>query len=389
MKKILAMVLASAMALSMAACGTPTTSSTAPEAAPSDTSSSKPVEAVTEDGKYEIALITDIGTIDDKSFNQGTWEGVVKYAKENNVSHQYYKPSEQSDDAYLSAIELAVKGGAKVIVTPGFLFEVPIFQAQTQYPDVNFILVDGYPNDGAQENTVFKTEKNAVGIKYAEEQAGFLAGYAAVKDGLTKLGFLGGMAVPAVVRYGYGFAQGAEYAAQELKLPDGSLTLNYHYTGGFAATPEAQALAASWYKSGTEVIFACGGAVGNSAMAAAEAASPAGKVIGVDVDQYAESETVITSSMKGLGQSVYDSLAAYYAGSFPGGESLILDASTKGVEISMVNARFTKFAQADYDAIFDKLAKNTDNVSSNIKSDADVKSVTEIPFKAIKVTEVK
>lgn len=389
MKKILAMVLASAMALSMAACGTPTTSSTAPEAAPSDTSSSKPVEAVTEDGKYEIALITDIGTIDDKSFNQGTWEGVVKYAKENNVSHQYYKPSEQSDDAYLSAIELAVKGGAKVIVTPGFLFEVPIFQAQTQYPDVNFILVDGYPNDGAQENTVFKTEKNAVGIKYAEEQAGFLAGYAAVKDGLTKLGFLGGMAVPAVVRYGYGFAQGAEYAAQELKLADGSLTLNYHYTGGFAATPEAQALAASWYKSGTEVIFACGGAVGNSAMAAAEAASPAGKVIGVDVDQYAESETVITSSMKGLGQSVYDSLAAYYAGSFPGGESLILDASTKGVEISMVNARFTKFAQADYDAIFDKLAKNTDNVSSNIKSDADVKSVTEIPFKAIKVTEVK
>lgn len=219
--------------------------------------------------KAELALITDIGTIDDKSFNQGAWEGLVKYAEEKGISHQYYQPTEKSTTAYLESIDQAVKNGAKVIVTPGFLFEEPVYIAQDQYPDVTFILIDGNPHD-ADYN--YKTADNCVGITYAEEQVGFLAGYAAVKDGMTKLGYMGGMAVPAVVKYGYGFVQGAEYAAQELGMADGSIELMYNYTGGFDATPEAQNQAASWYNNGTEVIFAAGGAVGNSVMAAAEAA---------------------------------------------------------------------------------------------------------------------
>ena len=140
---------------------------------------------------YDIAMITDIGTIDDKSFNQGTWEGVVAYAEKNNITHKYYKPTEQTTDAYLAAIQLAVEGGAKVIVTPGFLFEAPIFQAQDLYPDVTFVLIDGFPNNGDYNNLVEKTGKNTVGIKFAEEQVGYLAGYAAVKDGDTKLGIHG------------------------------------------------------------------------------------------------------------------------------------------------------------------------------------------------------
>ncbi len=336
----------------------------------------------------ELALITDIGTIDDKSFNQGAWEGLVKYAEEKGVSHQYYQPTEKSTTAYLASIDQAVQNGAKVIVTPGFLFEEPVYIAQDQYPEVMFILIDGNPHD-ADYN--YKTGANAVGITYAEEQVGFLAGYAAVKDGMTKLGYMGGMAVPAVVKYGYGFVQGAEYAAQELGLADGSIEMVYNYTGGFDATPEAQNQAASWYNNGTEVIFAAGGAVGNSVMAAAEAAGA--KVIGVDVDQSGESETVITSAMKGLSTSVYDMIKAYYDGSFPGGQNLVFEAANNGVALAMDTAKFSTFTKADYDALFAALQNNTNNIASNIVKNVDADgnevALTDLALKAVVVTEVK
>jgi basic membrane protein A len=313
----------------------------------------------------ELALITDIGTIDDKSFNQGAWEGVVKYAEEKGISKQYYKPTEKSTDAYLASIDLAVKNGAKLVVCPGYLFEEAVFIAQDTYPDVSFILLDGAPHNEAGDE--YKTASNTVAITYAEEQVGFLAGYAAVMDGMTKLGYMGGMAVPAVQRYGFGFLQGAEYAAQELGMPAGSIEVKYNYTGGFSATPEVQTMAASWYQDGTEVIFAAGGAVGNSVMAAAEAAGT--KVIGVDVDQSGESETVITSAMKGLSSSVYDMIAAYYAGNFPGGEDLVFDATNNGVSLAMDTAKFEKFTQKQYDALYAALVNNTNNITANIVND--------------------
>ncbi len=385
MKKFLALTIATLMTASLAACGGSGAASSAPaassEAAPASSAAASEAASAGEDGKFELALITDIGTIDDKSFNQGAWEGLKKYAEEKNISHKYYKPTEKSNDAYLSAIELAVKGGAKVIVTPGFLFEEPVYIAQDQYPDVKFILIDGNPHD-ADYN--YKTGDNTVGITYAEEQAGFLAGYAAVKEGYTKLGFLGGMAVPAVVRFGYGFVQGADYAAKELNVPE--ISMNYHYTGGFDATPEAQTLAASWYQSGTEVIFACGGAVGNSAMAAAEQAN--GKVIGVDVDQSPESQTVITSAMKGLGASVYTIVSQFYDNKFPGGQNLVFDATNDGVALPMDTSKFEKFTQADYDKLYAALVADTDGIASNIMKDTE-KQVTDIATTAVKVTVVE
>ncbi|MDR1930795.1 MAG: BMP family ABC transporter substrate-binding protein [Treponema sp.] len=367
MKKSIVAVLALCTVVLLAACGG---GGKSPEEAAGET--------------FELALITDLGTIDDKSFNQGSWEGLVQYAEEKGITHKYYQPSEQSDDAYLSAIDLAVKGGAKVIVTPGFLFEAPVFTAQDRYPEVNFILVDGSPHNA--DYSQFKTGANTVGITYAEDQAGFLAGYAAVKDGNTKLGFVGGMAVPAVVRFGYGFIQGAEYAAAELGLAPGSVTVNYHYTGAFAASPEAQALAASWYNNGVEVIFACGGAVGNSVMAAAEQAGK--KVIGVDVDQSSESPTVITSATKGLRPSVYSCIAAYYDGNFPGGQVLVLSADNDGVGLPMESSKFEKFSRADYDAIYRTIASGSiprmDLLDGN-----DTGSPSRVPVTITRVTEVK
>lgn len=331
-----------------------------------------------EESTYEIALITDVGTIDDKSFNQGAWEGVEAYAKENSKTYKYYKPSEKSDDAYLTSIDLAVRGGAKIIVCPGYLFEVPVFKAQDIYPEVKFIILDGNPHAGDYKPVV---KENTLSIFYAEQEAGFLAGYAAVKDGYRKLGFMGGIAVPAVIRFGYGYVQGAEYAAQELGLPDGEIKIKYTYVGNFEASPENMAKAAAWYNEGTEVIFACGGAVGNSVMKAAETAGA--KVIGVDVDQSAESDTVITSSMKNLTKSVYDAITEYYNNEFKGGEILTLDATVDGIELPMESSKFETFTQADYDAVYEKIT----NKEINILGDQDVSGPKEIEAPKV-VTEV-
>jgi len=331
------------------------------------------------DGTFEIALITDVGTIDDKSFNQGAWEGVVAYAEEANKTYKYYKPSEKSDDAYLTSIDLAVKAGAKIIVCPGYLFEVPIFNAQDKYPEVHFIILDGNPHAG---DWVPVVKDNTLSIFYAEEEAGFLAGYAAVKDGYKNLGFMGGIAVPAVIRFGYGYIQGAEVAAQELGLADGEVKVKYTYVGNFDATPENMAKAAAWYNEGTEVIFACGGAVGNSVMKAAETAKT--KVIGVDVDQSSESETVMTSSMKNLTKSVYDALKLFYDEKFPGGDIQVLDATVGGVQLPMENSKFEKFSQADYDEVYGKIV----NKEFEILGDQDVAGPKEIETQKVVVEEI-
>ncbi len=334
-------------------------------------------------------MITDVGTIDDKSFNQGAWEGVEAYAKEKGITYKYYKPTEKSDAAYINSIDLAVKAGAKVIVCPGFLFEVPIHTVQTKYPEVNFVILDGAPHAGDYN---IEIAPNTYSIFYAEEEAGFLAGYSIVKEGYTKLGFMGGMAVPAVVRFGYGFVQGADYAAKELGLSD-DIKVKYTYVGNFDASPENQAKASAWFNEGTEVIFACGGAVGNSVMKAAEAAGR--KVIGVDVDQSAESNTVITSSMKNLSKSVYDALASYYAKSFPGGTSVSLDATVKGVQLPMENSRFEKFSQADYDAIYSKIVSkdvkilNDSAVVANSGKPAEEVTAADIAVEKVKIEVIK
>ncbi|WP_241392469.1 BMP family lipoprotein, partial [Brachyspira hyodysenteriae] len=123
-------------------------------------------------GGYELALITDVGTIDDRSFNQGSWEGLTKYAQEKGISHKYYQPSQKTTDAYVDAIDLAVSAGAKLVVTPGFLFEPAVYRAQDTHPNVSFVLLDGTPQDGTY--TDFRIEKNVYSVLYAEEQAGFL-----------------------------------------------------------------------------------------------------------------------------------------------------------------------------------------------------------------------
>lgn len=291
----------------------------------------------------------------------------MEFAEANKISHKYYKPEEASDAGYFAAIELAITGGAKVVVTPGYLFEVSVYEAQTKYPEVKFILVDGAPHTADYSD--FNTAPNTASIMYAEEESGYLAGYAAVKDGYTKLGFMGGMAVPAVQAFGYGYLQGAEDAAVELGLADSAITATYHYTGNFEENDTNKATAKTMYQEGTEVIFACGGSVGKSVMAAAQEAGK--KVIGVDVDQRYDSKTVITSAMKGLGTSVTQVLEAIYNTNSWGnyaGATTYFDATNDGIglptkvigdEKADAFDQFKTFKLADYETVYKRLVDGT------------------------------
>ncbi len=366
-KKLVSLLMALVMVFTLAACGSTEPAEEASTGTETTTEEATTEEATTEETKdnaFEIALITDKGNIDDKSFNQGAWEGVVEFAEANNVTHKYFKPEEASDSGYLAAIDLAVSGGAKVIVTPGYLFEVPVYEAQTKYPEVKFILLDGSPHTA--DYATFETKENVASIMYAEEQSGYLAGYAAVQDGYTQLGFMGGMAVPAVQAFGYGYLQGVEAAAEALGLDDGAINLIYHYTGNFEENDTNKATAKTMYQQGIEVIFACGGSVGKSVMSAASESDA--KVIGVDVDQRYDSETVITSAMKGLGASVVQVLDSIYntdSWADFSGTSTYFNASNDGIGLPTVVIgdesasafdRFTAFTNEDYDTLYSTLA---------------------------------
>lgn len=295
----------------------------------------------------QIVMVTGTGGIDDHSFNQGAWEGIRLYAGLHGKTCYYYQPASTTNDAYMESIRKAEMGGAEVILLPGWYFENTLGEAQEKYPDVSFILLDCLPAVAPAANTV--------AITFAEEQAGYLAGWAAVTEGYRSLGFLGGEALPGVAGYGLGYAQGANAAAVELGV---QVTLRYAYTGTFQPSAEVEQLAASWYQDDVEVIFACGGAMGESVFAAATAQG--GKTIGVDIDQSGESETVLFSAVKGLGAAAGRTLEQFYGGAFPGGEALVMGAAESAVGLTMETSRLQNVTQGDYDALYARIAQGED-----------------------------
>ncbi len=386
MKKILAMLLVLAMALSLVACGggekAPET--TAAPAAPAETeAAAAPAEteaaaapAETEaaalsaddiademtsaDGKYQVAFITDVGLLKDKSFNQGTYDGVKLYAAANGKSYKYYQPAndnEATDADRIDAMKLACENGAEVVVAAGFMQESALKAAAEAYPNVNFVFIDGYPIGF----------DNVAGIAFQEEQAGYLAGYATVMEGYTSLGFTGGGGGtnPACQRFGYGFAQGADAAAAELGV---QIDMNYSwmYGAAFSASPELQTLTAGWYANGTEVIFACGGSMFASVAAAAEAEDCA--VVGVDVDQSGDSPAVITSAMKGLADATQWAIDICNAGKWDeiGGTSIALGAADNAVGLPTATWSLKNWSVADYEALFADIVSGKVVVSNEL-----------------------
>ena len=386
MKKFLAMILALAMVLSMVACSKqpakdPNKGTDDPNKTETITDPDKINDEMTsEDGKYEIAFITDVGQLKDKSFNQGTFDGVKLYAANNKLSYKYYQPANKdqaTDDDRYEAMKAAVENGAKVVVCAGFMQEGALRMAAKEFPNVSFVFVDGYPiteEAGVDGSPVLK---NVAGIAFKEEQCGYLAGYAVVKEGFTKLGFTGGGGGtnPACCRYGYGFVQGADAAAKELNE---KVEINYswQYGANYNASPELQTMAAGWYQTGTEVIFACGGSMFASISAAA--AAEEGKVVGVDVDQSGESTTVITSAMKGLADSAQWALGKFYAGEFAsiGGVQTSLGANENAVGLPTATWSLTKWSVDSYKVMLQDIKDGKIAIDNNYDNLASTENLT-------------
>ena len=357
MKKILALLLALVMVLSLAACASSGSNDDDKTVTSADDIAD---EMTSEDGKYQIAFITDVGSLKDKSFNQGTYDGVKLYAAANGKSYKYYQPAngnEATDEDRAAAFELACENGAEIVIAAGFMQEAALKTAAEKYPDVHFVFIDGYPIGF----------DNVAPIAFCEQQSGYLAGYATVMEGYTKLGFMGGGAGtnPACQRFGYGFAQGADAAAAELGV---KIELNYSWAYGasFSASPELQAMATGWYQNGTEVIFACGGSMFSSVAAAASAEDA--KVVGVDVDQSFESATVITSAMKGLADATQWAIAKHYAGEWDsiGGIPTSLGAADNAVGLPTATWTLANWSVADYEALYAKIVAGEVAISDEL-----------------------
>ena len=373
MKKFIALLLALIMVMSLVACG----------------------EKEKEGGEYKVAMITDYGDITDQSFNQTTWEAVVAFGQQNNVETKYYKPVSNDTAGRVAMVELAIAEGYNVIVMPGYAFGATIAEVSREYPEVKFIALDVAAGDLLEGGVALKGESydynpdnwnltdyvymdNVYCAIYQEELCGYMAGYAAVKLGYTKLGFLGGMAVPAVIRYGFGFVQGADAAAAELGI---TIDMKYAYGNQFFGDADITAAMDTWYAAGTEVVFACGGGIYTSAAEAAQRVN--GKVIGVDVDQAAIIDgaygagMTVTSAMKGLYPATIDALVdvvingnwSKYAGKI---DTLGLISGTDvaknyvGIPTATTQFEAGKFTAEDYAALVKAMFEGTLKVSADI-----------------------
>ena len=416
MKKYLALLLVLVMVLSLAACAskpaetTDEPEQTTPVPAPAEetkdeepapaeeTKEEEPTEEPADNTEYAVAMITDYGDITDQSFNQTTYEACKAFCEANGITFNYFKPAGDNTADRVAMIEKAVDEGYNVIVMPGYAFGGAIVEAAPEYKDVKFVALDVGKGDLLEAGVAAAGEtydydpdnwnledyvdmSNVYCAIYQEELCGYMAGYAAVKLGYEKLGFLGGMAVPAVVRYGYGFVQGVDAAAKEL---DKTVELNYVYGNMFSGDPDITAAMDVWYQGGTQVVFACGGGIYTSAVDAAKKVEGA-KVIGVDVDQagvianYAGGdeykELTVTSAMKGLYPATYDALTdiilngkwADYVGKI---ETLGLvsgdDPEANYVQIPMESTQWSdSFTQEDYKALVAKMFAGEVTVSND------------------------
>ena len=374
MKKILSLLLAAVMILSLAACG-----------------GSNGDGAASGESEYKIAMLSDFSGINDHSFNQTTWEACSAFGETNGLEIRYYQPTSSDDAGRIAIAELAIADGHNVLVMPGYAFAATVVELANNYPDVKIIALDIAKGDLLEKAVAAKGETydynpdnwnltdyvhmdNVYCAVYQEELCGYMAGYAAVKLGYTKLGFLGGMAVPAVQRFGYGYVQGADAAAAELGI---QIEMNYVYGGIFYGDADITAVMDTWYAGGTEIVFACGGSIWQSA--AESAKKVGGKIIGVDTDQaalidasYGEGITV-TSAMKGLAPTTINTLTdivfnnnwSKYSGKVETLGLVSEDPNANYVQLAPSTQFGEGFASEDYAALVKAMLDGTVVVSSD------------------------
>ena len=312
--------------------------------------------------KIKVGMMTDAGTIDDKSFNQGTWEGIERYQKENGtIEAQYIKPVGTSTQDYLEAGNNLLVAGNEMIVAPGYKFEEAVGQLQAENPETKFVIIDGEPTGGVADNSV--------AIYFAEQEAGFLAGIAAALETKTnKVGFIGGMVIPSVQKFGYGFVTGVAYA--NANLGTNVEVADYLYNGTFDDVSGGQTQAGGMYDKGIDIIFVAAGGVGNGVISEAKTRAQAGddvKVIGVDVDQYEDGiynketneSVILTSAIKRIDNAAYDKIDELVNGTFTGGQVITMDAKNDGIGLPEENPNLSEATQQAADEAFELIKEGT------------------------------
>lgn len=344
-KKALALVLSALMITGLVGCG--------------NTSEST-------ESNLKVGMVTNSGTIDDKSFNQGTWEGIVKAKDELGVEANYLQPTGTTEADYMKEIGNLYDTGYKFIVAPGYKFETAIFNAQDKYSDAKFVIIDGSPNNGKTgDERVEKVGNNTVAIYFAEQEAGFMAGVAAsleLKEG--DLGFIGGMKIPSVQRFNWGFQQGVKYANENLGTNMTIKSENVVYQGTFEDVAAGQQLAATMYDNGVKAIFVAAGNVGIGVINEAKTRVASGTeawVIGADVDQYEDGKydgdksVILTSAMKKIDTASFDMVKAELESNFPGGETLTFNIENDGVGIPENNPNLSDDTITKVNEVYNKV----------------------------------
>lgn len=304
----------------------------------------------------QIALITNADLAEAHAFQQAAWQGIQRFISRGETQQAaYYQSAEASTAAYLESIQLAIASGAEIIILPDENFSQAAYEAQALYPEISFVLIDSQPHSADFSQS--EIARNTCAVSFAEQQAGFLAGYVAVQQGQRKLGYMGGLAVPGVIAYGCGFLQGADQAARDLGV---QIEINYTYSGCITESANIQTWAGAWFANGTEIIFACAKGANASIIAAAESAGAS--VIGADYDHSALSSTIAFSTGKDIASAVYAILDDYAADEFPGGKNVQLDVSTESVGIYLDSVRLANFSEEEYLKLYLALIRNTYHV---------------------------
>lgn len=323
---------------------------------------------------YKIAVITDSNGIEGSTMCQEIWSGVKEYAGEEDITYKKYQPENDSDDSKMKLLAKAADNGAEVFVIPGSTIDSVLYDAQEKYPDIDFIIIE--PSLIA-DNSKYVISENTLNVSFADEQAGYMAGYALVKEGYYDIGFMGGKETDAVRNYGYGFIQGANDAA---KAAGSTVNIRYTYTGISAASIDTESKASSWYALGTDVIFSCGDSMITSVINSAD--GHYGKVVGDVTDKNSESDTVIASAVKNYKAAVIKSLKTYESGKFKGGQTWTMAVKDEGVSLVMKDSAFTKFTEENYKELCD----NIENDSITIPTSTDYDSPEEIPVNNTNLT---
>ncbi len=356
-KKTWIFILAAIMVMTMAGC--------------QESNEVQPEEQV----DYDIAMVTESGMIMNGGYSEVAWETISSFGEDNGISHKYYKATEVSDDSYRQAIDAAVSGGAGIIVCDGYTFSQVVYEKQDEYPDVKFVMIDAVPADA--ESGEESVGENTAVITFDSPQAGYLAGYSAVKDGLSELGFLGDEKQPVVMDYCYGFIQGANKAAEE---SGSSVNVRYHYCGEDDDRESILAKADEWYENGVQAIFACGSDTEQTVIESAEKLG--GKVIACETDKSEMSDTVLTSSVNDIGTALESVLQQYEDDEFPGGKVISYDVSNDGISLAVDTGRFSTFEESDYESIVQEIAWGNVDIRGY-----DSGSIEELGLSRVRVSE--